>query len=85
MDINLLRMYKEQNPIKYKQKFGDKSPEEILLPVAPPTVINGVKIEMKPKTEVEMEFKAPVETPIEPQVTVSDLPKKKSGRRPKDA
>lgn len=57
--IELLRAYKLQNPAKYLQKFGDKSPEEAAGQVVlgkPASTVLGVKVDFGEKKEKELDF-----------------------------
>ena len=62
LTLELLRLYKAQNPAKYLHKYGNRTPEEVM---ADPKLNNhsvstntfsGVTVEMKPKTEKELDF-----------------------------
>lgn len=64
--VELLRAYKLQNPAKYLQKFGDKSPEEAAGQVVlgkPASTALGVKVDFGEKKEKELDF-LPVTPPV---------------------
>jgi len=65
-NVNLLRAYKLQNPVKYKLKFGDKLPEDIILPPAPPEPVGPIKVELRGVKEIELELKPEPEILAQP-------------------
>lgn len=67
-ELELLRQYKQQNPKKFIQKYGDVTPEEAAAKLTPnkPFVTGGVKMEFAEKKEKEMEFGATPEQIIDP-------------------
>lgn len=73
MDEQTLRKYKEQSPVKFKQKFGDKTFAEIL--ASHPAI-------MSPQLPLKVEVTSA--KVIEPQFTqegvAMEQPKKKRGR-----
>lgn len=59
LTIDLLRRYKQQNPVKYAHKYGNRTPEEVMeTPTAstPAPVIQS-NVVVTGKKELEMEFK----------------------------
>lgn len=72
IDVEFLRRYKLQNPVKYVRKYGDKLPEEVDLAlintgIPTPEPQGPITVELGAPKEVEMEFKepTPVEEPVE--------------------
>ncbi len=55
-DTELLRLYKKQNPAKYKLKFGDKKPEEVVLAKNQPLDAGRVKVDVRQPATIEAEF-----------------------------
>jgi hypothetical protein len=92
-DVDLLRGYKLQNPIKYIQKFGDVPPEEAVLKSSNPFFTGAMKVDIGEKTEIEQKFVEPsqlvvptesvAEMLVEPQLEANENVNPKRGRKPK--
>lgn len=56
-----LDAYRRQNPLKFEQKFGGKTLEEINGQAKPEPVKEGLTVEVTQKEDIELGFKQPPE------------------------
>lgn len=82
MNAEFYRGYLKQNPVKYRLKYGELTPEEVAakFPVTPAQFQGPIKVEISQPAAVELELK---EQPVEPAVE-QPKPVKKGGKKQTD-